>query len=225
MTRIAFFSLLAALLCVSAFTARYAASDFYYEKAQTSYHALNLEALDSAKPLAAIIDMLDKALDWRSSHADAIDLKADLLFQSWWLSPDGQYVHQSNLLQRAATLHLSSLEYRKDWVYSAARLAMIYSNQPELDKNFSYWFLKSHKLGLYETDVAKSLMHVGLTNWPRLNESQRSMTIDFVRTSIEQKSNSPNSMRQVLTGYAKLDYVCESIKLTSRAKEVCNSTN
>lgn len=212
-----------ALCLFSALCAYFGLADFYYQRAKDQYTQLNLSQLSLAKQLNPVVIDVDRALSVRSSHADALDLKADLLYQSWWLSPDGQYLHQSNYLKEAAKLHFRSLNIRKNWSFSTSRLALIYSHQTELDEQFDYWYSKSHRLGLYETSIARSLMQLGLQNWQRLTVDQRSKTMDFVRVSIEQKVNSPQSMAKLLNHYQKREYACRELPDSPRKNRVCAS--
>jgi len=209
------------LLASSVWIARYALSDFYYQRVKTSYSAVDFSSLRYARELSHFIDEIDKSLSLRPTAANSLDLKADLLYQSWWLSPDGQYFQDSKQLQAAAALHNDALQIRKNWVFSIARLALIYSHQAELDEQFDYWFTKSHKLGLYETAIAKSLMQLGLNNWDRLNLKQQSITLDFVASSIEKKSNSAKAMELLLNRYDRLSEVCKRLPNTPRKLSVC----
>jgi hypothetical protein len=157
----------------------------------------------------------------RRDAADALDFKADLLYQSWLLSPDAQYLDDSHLLQEALRFHYEALEIRLGWSFSAARLALIYSHQAKLDHNFDRWFVEAHRLGLYETAIARSLMTIGLSNWTRLSGQQKSLTIDFVRTSIEQKANSTAKMKLLLDRYKKRHEACSILAATPRKIKVC----
>ena len=212
---------IAAILSVSLYAARYAAADFFYERAKRSYDSLDISKLQYASELKELKQDVDRSLMLRRGSANALDFKADLQYQSWWLSPDGQYLQDSDLLQNAVTLHMEAQNYRKDWSFSAARLALIYSNQRRLDKRFARWFAQAHRLGLYETTIARSLMVVGLNNWAQLSEAQKRMTQDFVAASIEQKANSPTMMRSVLDSYQLRDVVCASLLNTTRKTKVC----
>lgn len=201
---------------------RYAIADYYYEKAKSRYDASNLRSFEFSSELQPFIDVVDRALTWRRSHADALDFKADLLYRSWWLSPDGQYLDQSALLQRAVRLHKEALNLRRNWSYSSARLALIYSHQAKLGKEFDKWFLETHRLGLYETSIAKSLMTIGLQKWSQLNKRQQDYTMDFIRVSIEQKANSPEAMAILLDRYKKRAEICLNMpNKTPRAIAVC----
>jgi hypothetical protein len=198
-----------------------AISDYYFETANQRLQALNIDVEKTSRVLQPILNDVDKALYWRRNSAEALDLKADLLYQSWWLSPDGQYFQQSTLLKTAATLHLQALSIRKDWAFSVARLALIYSHQSTLDDRFERWFFESHRLGLYETTIARSLMTIGFQYWPQLSASQRRLTMDFTRVSIEQKANSAESMITFLDSYGKREEVCRTLSNTPRKLRVC----
>ncbi|RBP52943.1 hypothetical protein DFR28_101327 [Arenicella xantha] len=202
---------------------RYAISAYYYERAKSSYDAIDLDSLEYASDLLPFINDVDEALRWREQYADALDLKGDLLYQSWWLSPDGQYLEQSTLLQTAAMLHERALLIRQNWSFSVARLALIYSNQKKLGDEFSLWFSEAHRLGLNETRVAYSMMQIGLHHWPVLSGQQRQQTTDFTRISIEQKANSTKVIRALLSGYGQLDFMCSELPVTKRMQEVCTN--
>jgi hypothetical protein len=209
------------LLLISLSAAKYALADFHYQRAKTTYDHLDIAKLKYARELDEIVDTLDKSLRFRRNSADALDFKANLLYQSWWLSPDGQYLQDSQLLQNALLLHEEAQAHRKSWVFSAARMALIYSHQAELDSNFHRWFIESYRLGLYETTIARSLMVVGLQNWEKLLESQQSLTMDFIRASIEQKANSAQAMVILLDGYQLRQEACEALPNTPRKIAVC----
>lgn len=212
-----------ALFLFSALCAYFGLADFYYQRAKDQYAQLTLSKLTLAKQLKPVIIDVDRALNIRSSHADALDFKADLLYQSWWLSPDGQYLHQSHYLQEAVKLHLGSLDIRKGWSFAISRLALIHSYQVDLDKKFDHWYSESHRLGLYETSIARSLMELGLQNWSRLTVDQRSITMDFVRVSIEQKVNSPQSIAKLLNHYQKREFACRELPDSPRKNTMCKT--
>lgn len=215
--------LIVSLLLFSIWVARYALADFYYQRSKTAYGQLDISALSYSHELDEVVNDINSSLELRRSAADALDFKANLLYQSWWLSPDGQYLDDSLLLQQALLLHLEALEIRRGWAFSAARLALIHSHQAKLDDNFDQWFTEAHRLGLYETSIARSLMVIGLSNWARLSEQQKSLTIDFARASIEQKANSTAKMTAFLDGYQKRWEVCNSLADTPRKIKVCEN--
>lgn len=209
------------LLSFSALCAYFGLADFYYQRAKDHYRVLGQSQLSSVKDLNSVMVDVDRSLAVRGSYADALDLKADLLYKSWWLSPDGQYLHQSDYLQEAVRLHLRALKVRKGWVFAISRLALIHSHQQVLDEKFHHWFFESHRLGLNETLIARSLMEVGLLNWERLTYDQRTITLDFIRVSIEQKANSPQSISMVLRRYQKREYVCRELPDSPRKITMC----
>jgi hypothetical protein len=219
--RLAKVSFVITLLLISLSAAKYAIADFHYQRAKASYDYLDIAKLKYARELNEIVDTLDQSLRFRRNSADALDFKANLLYQSWWLSPDGQYLQDSQLLQNALLLHEEAQAHRKSWAFSAARMALIYSHQAELDSNFHQWFIESHRLGLYETTIARSLMVVGMQNWAKLSESQQSLTMDFIRASIEQKANSAQAMVILLDGYQLRKEACEALPNTPRKIAVC----
>jgi hypothetical protein len=102
-------------------------------------------------------------------------------------------------------------------------MALIYSHQAKLDVNFERWFAESHRLGLYETTIARSLMIVGLQNWKRLSGPQRRITMDFIRTSIEQKANSAEAMIILLDSHQKRFDACNTLPDTPRKIKVCEN--
>ena len=106
-------------------------------------------------------------------------------------------------------------------VRHAARIALIYSHQRLPNKKFSQWFFESHRLGLYETDIALSLAELGLQNWSDLTGKEIALTTDFIRVSIEQKKNSPKSMAQLLRKYKKHAQLCAVLLSTNRKNEMC----
>lgn len=209
-----------ALTSVSA--ANYGVADYYYQRAKDTYSAMPVGELSYARELSPVLEDVTRALDLRDTHADALDFKADLLYRSWWLSPDGQYLSQSSFLQQAAALHLTALETRQGWAFSSARLALIYSHQSKLDERFEHWFAEAHRLGLYETRVARSLMIIGLQNWTSLSVNQQELTMDFIRASIEQKPNSPQWIARVLDRYQKRNDVCDFLPDTARKLKACS---
>jgi len=209
------------LIVTSIVCARYALADFYYQNAKDHYGFLSASQSITVKHIKPIMADIDDALKLRASHTDALDFKADLLYQLWWLSPDGQYLHQSDHLQKALKLHLRSNDYRINWAYSAARVALIYSHQPNLDEKFEYWFAKSHRIGLYETAIARSLGELGLQHWPFLTDDQRKLTKDYIRVSIEQKANSPMSMALLLSRYKKHKSICFELPSSVRKDQMC----
>lgn len=216
------FLLLLGLLLIAIIAMRHAIADYYFDRAKRSFDTAIFSDFEYSYDLSPFLGDINIALTWRASHADSLDFKANLLYKSWILSPDGQYLSDSKLLQDALLLHGEAQKYRKNWVFSAARQALIYSHQPALDSNFGQWFEESHRLGLYETSVAHTLMSIGLQNWRRLSERQKSLTLEFVRTSIEQKSNSPQAMKSVLDRYQKRREVCEALLDTDRKMIVCD---
>jgi len=224
-TTVAKMILIVVLVLVSVQVAIYGFADYYYQRAKDAYSVMALSELRYARELKPVIAGVTRSLSLRKTHSDALDFKADLLYQSWWLSPDGQFLHQSSLLKQAVALHLKAYELRKDWSFSAARLALIYSHQSKLDKKFDYWFTQAHRLGIYETSIARSLMTVGLTHWEQLSKQQKALTMDFIRTSIEQKANSAKAMAILLDRYRKRGHVCRSLPNTSRKKSMCEISN
>jgi len=162
-------------------------------------------------------------LSLRRRSADALDFKANLLYQSWWLSPDGQYLQDSQLLKEALIFHREAYALRKNWAFSATRQALIYSQQATLNKDFDRWFVEAHRLGLYETSLARSLMVIGVQNWERLTEPQHILVLDFIRTSIEQKSNSPELIALFLQQYNLYNHVCSALPSTIRRDRVCET--
>ena len=219
--RLAKLLLIIGLLAVSLWAGKYALADFYYQRAKTAYDSLDLKNLNYSRELDPIIEEVNYSLSLRRDAADTLDFKANLLYQSWWLSPDGQYFQNSRLLQDAVLLHKEAQLLRQGWAFSSARLTLIYSHQAKLDINFNQWFVESHRLGLYETTIARSLMIVGLRNWDRLSALQRNLTMDFVRTSIEQKANSAAMMIRVLDKYQRRGEVCDALLNTARKTRVC----
>lgn len=209
------------MLFVVYLIAKLALADFYYERSLNNFKPLNLEQLEHSSELDSITDDVDRSLALRRSSANTLDLKADLLYQSWWVSPDAQYFNESHLLRSAAALHLEANQHRKGWAFNAARLAVIYSHQRHLEQEFNYWFSESHRLGLYETKVARSMMILGLQHWSQLTPVQQSMTSDFIRTSVEQKSNSLGFISSLLNQHKKREYVCSSSDKTTRMTKMC----
>ncbi len=210
------------LISIALCAGRFAIADYYYENAKLAYEAIDVSRLEYGRELQPLIEQLDKSLKWRRNQVNALDFKANLLYQYWWLSPDAQYLDQSSLLQNAVRLHIEASSLRRNWSYSAARLTLIHSHQSRLDKRFDKWFAESHRLGLYETSIARSLMSIGLQQWRQLSDQQKSYTIDFIRISIEQKSNSPESIALILDRHNMRADVCISmIEKTLRAEKVC----
>ena len=210
------------VLLITYYSTKYAVADFYFERSQANYSALNLDALESSHQLFGVLDDINNALVLRPNSAKVIDFKADVLYQSWWISPDGQYLQDSTLLQTVVALHIKANKFRQGWAFNASRLAITYSHQRELKQNFDHWFSKSYQLGLYETQVARSMMFLGLENWNKLSATQKTMTLDFIRASIEQKSNSIKSILSVLEQYQQLEQICSPSKKTDRMKLLCN---
>lgn len=211
-----------ALVFISALSMRYAIADYYYQSVKDRHQSLGRSNIVTAENIRSLIADIDSALSKRGTHTDALDLKADLLYQLWWISPDGQYLQQSTYLQEALKLHLRSKRYRGDWAYVAARIALIYSQQAFLDEKFSYWFAESHRLGLYETAIARTLAELGLQHWALLTNEQRKFTADYIRVSIEQKVNSPMSMALMLNKYQKHEDLCLELPSTARKDQVCS---
>ncbi len=214
-------SVITVLLALAVLCSRYALADYYYDRAKRAYQSLNQSTLNYSHQLSPVLSDIDKSLTLRQASARSLDFKADLLYQSWVLSPDGQYFHQSDLLQRAAEIHIDALSLRHDWAYSTARLALIYSHQRSFDTEFDRWFHEAHRLGLYETRIARELMNVGLQHWLRLTEAQQELTLDFVRASIEQKANSQQAMIQLLDRYNRRGEACARLPGTPRKELVC----
>ena len=213
--------LIVGLLVGSIWSVKYALADFYYQRAKTAFDSIDIDKLDYSRELDGIIEDVDRSLRLRRSAVDPLDFKANLLYQSWWLSPDGQYLQASRLLQDAVRLHMEAQEHRAGWAFSAARLALIYSHQRKLDLKFDEWFVESHRLGLYETKIARSLMILGLRNWARLSTQQQSITMDFVGASIEQKANSPRAMIWLLNHFEIRGKACDTLPDTLRKITVC----
>lgn len=222
--RIAKLFLIVGLLVGSIWSVKYALADFYYQRAKVAFDSLDIDELDYARELDGIMVDVDRSLNLRRTAADPLDFKANLLYQSWWLSPDGQYLQDSDLLQGAVRLHGEAQKLRQGWAFSAARLALIYSHQAKLDRNFDRWFVESHRLGLYETKIARSLMIIGLRNWERLTNLQQNLTMDFVRTSIEQKTNKPKVMIMLLNHYKMHRKACDTLPDTQRKIAVCQGS-
>ena len=210
------------LLASVLFIAPLAISDFYYDQAKASFNVVQEGSHDKESVYNSIFEKLNKSLRWRKANVEALDLKARVFYQSWWFYPDGQYIHQSKKLQSAIDLHKLELTIRRDWSYSAAQLALIYSHQPTINDDFSYWFAESYRLGRYEAGIARSMMNVGFIKWAELNDEQKLQMIEFVRLSIEQKSNSSAYMRVVLDEYNKRSYMCEKLDRTPRVSAICN---
>ena len=210
------------LLVLIVITTKFAVADFYFDRANNSYKKLNIGQLRSAKFLTPAMKDVDKSLSWRRDNAQTLDLKAVLLYQQWWLSPDAQFFNQSELLRNAEKYHLEALKLRQDWSFTYAQLVFIHSNKRKLDDEFAFWFSKAFEFGRYETAVARSVMEVGFRYWAQLNQSQKDMTIEFARISIEQKSNSPQLMKDIFTQYGLIKLVCEKIEATERKNKVCS---
>ncbi len=222
MVRLLSLSFLALLIFIfSGVAIRFAAADFYFERAKTAYSSTQLNELQRSEMFLPFLRDLESALTWRSSHVDAIDLKADIFYQIWWLFPDAQYYEESSLLQSSIKLHESGLLIRKNWSYSQARMALIFSHGRELGPEFDRWFKSTHKIALYEAGLARSMMTVGLANWPRLSRSQQQITVEFIVASIEQKSNSLSDLKAELTVHKKLGLVCENTGNTERSSQLC----
>ena len=223
--------LISRLICVALLIAlalkagQFAISDYYFEQAKQRRQALNIDVEKTSRVLLPILREVEKALYWRPNSAEALDLKADVLYQSWWLSPDGQYFNSSKLLQAADATHRKALNIRKDWSFVIARLALIHAQKPAIDAEFETWFAKAYQLGRYETEIARSMMQIGLQAWPRLNPQQRQQTIEFTRISIEQKANSSKFIRALLSDYEQLDFICNELPRSKRMKKVCQSSN
>jgi len=216
--RTSFFVISVALIFTAA---RFALADYYYSQAKATFDTLDIDQLEYSYELKPIIDGVERALKLRKT-ADFLDFRGELAYQSWWLSPDGQYFQDSPTLQKAVEYHIEALELRQGWSYSTARLALIYSNQAILDENFEYWITEAHRLGLYEASIAYSLMIVGLLNWDKLSPKLRDITVDFIHTSIEQKSNSPKKLKTILEKFGKHEFVCSKIADTWRKMQVCD---
>jgi len=226
--------LISRLICVTLLIAlalkagQFAISDYYFEQANQRRQALNIDVEKTSRVLLPILRDVEKALYWRPNSAEALDLKADLLYQSWWLSPDGQYFNSSTLLQAADATHKKALKRRKDWSFVIARLALIHAQKPTIDAEFDGWFTKAYELGRYETEIARSLMQIGLQAWPRLSPQQRQQTIEFTRISIEQKSNKPRDIRSILASSNALGLICveltdgANVTISARVRAVCN---
>jgi len=221
MYRFGIVACLAAVVFASTVALRYALADFYYQQAKLSYENLEIAELTYSHELKAGFKDIDLSLQWRRDSSDALDFKANLLFQSWWLSPDAQYLDDSALLQEAVNLHYEASALRQGWVFSSARLALIYSQQANLGKQFDHWFAESHRLGLYEARVARSLMVLGLQQWSRLTKKNQALTTEFIQASIEQKSNSPDMISSILDQYQRRQEVCSALQSTPRMIKVC----
>lgn len=223
--------LISRLICVTllialAFKAgQFAISDYYFEQANQRRQALNIDIEKTSRVLVPILSDVENALYWRPNSAEALDLKADLLYQSWWLSPDGQYFNSSKLLQAADATHKKALIIRKDWSFVIARLALIHAQKPEIDAEFEIWFAKAYELGRYETEIARSMMQIGLQAWSKLNQKQRQQTIEFTRISIEQKINSSKFIQKLLADYGQLEFMCNELPSSRRMQNVCQSAN
>ncbi len=215
------FIVLCSLLFVVVISLRVAIADYYYERSRRAFESIDFSNFDYARELESYFSDINRSLSWRAKNADALDFKANLLYQSWVLSPDGQYLQESDLLQEAVQLHNEALKYRSGWAFSAARLALIYSHQAQLDTHFNAWFTEAHRLGLYETSIAKSLMLMGLENWQKLTQLQRQRVLEFVQVSIEQKSNSADKIKLILKHYNKWQKVCRSLHVSQRMMNVC----
>jgi len=199
----------------------WAVSDYYFSRAKDQFNAIDFNQQRYARILNSPMAEVEKALQWRPSNTEAIDFKGDLLYRMWWLSPDGQYLMDSNLLKKAKQMHIKALSTRKNWPFTMARLALIYSHQPQLDENFNIWFSKSFDFGRYETQIARSMMRVGLENWLQLTSQQQTQTVEFIRLSIEQKVNQTRDIKQMLINFDKLQYVCSKLPISIRMQEVC----
>lgn len=210
------------LLGLSALCVRYSVSDFYYEAAKKQYNTINVDEERSAEILLPVYQDLERSLSLRHNNPEALSLKANSLYAHWWISPDAQFYENSLLLQEADSLHRDSLKYRKLWSFGFSQLALIHVQKATLDSDFDQWFEAAYEIGRFETSIARSLMQVGMINWTRLTEKQRTLTLDYIRISIEQKANSPGYMRNVLRSYGQLEYVCGLLANTQRKTKVCS---
>jgi len=210
-----------AIIFLSVISARFAFADFFYEQATAEYQKLKTDQLVYSNELDTAFQQINVSLQWRRSAADALDFKADLLYQAWWLSPDAQYLNESSLLRDAVSLHEEAAKLRQNWSFSTARLALIHAQQANLTNVFDYWFAESHRLGLYETRIARASMLLGLENWSRLNQANRKRTLDFIAASVEQKANSTAMMVAVLDQYHQRENVCRVLPSTPRLSKVC----
>ena len=215
------FAVVFLLIILAIVTGKFVVADFYLDRASDNYNQLDFEKLRNAKSLESVIHDIDQSLKWRRDNAQALDLKATLLYQQWWLSPDAQFFSESKLLRDAEKYHLDALKLRHDWSFTLAQLALIHSNKEALDNDFSHWFSKAYEFGRYETVIARTLMEVGLRFWSQLNQSQKEMTLEFARISIEIKSNSSQAMKALLIQYGQLAFICNHTKRTERQGRVC----
>ena len=206
------------LLFIAFYAGRFAVADFYLEQASTAYQQANVE---SVTQLQTILVDIDKALQWRANSAEALDLKAEVLYQYWWLSPDGQYYSDSSLLQQADHLHKQALKYRNDWSFTLARLAFIHANKPHLDEEFNTWFKRAYELGRYETKIAYSMMLLGFDYWDQFDAIQRQQTIEFARISIEQKANKLTHLKAVFMRHQQWHFICQTLPSTERKETLC----
>jgi len=213
------------LLVVSAFSFKYAISDFYFDQAKGKYASLDLRTVEDKSEFDEILTDLNKSLSWSENNAKALDLIGDLLYQQWWIFPDGQYLQNSELLQRAEVVQLKASKLRPKWAFSAAHLMMLYSQQEAIESDFSYWFERSYELGRYETSISLLIMQVGLEKWSRLTKDQKIKTVDATRISIEKRGNKPREIRAYLKRKKKLEYICEQLADTKRKELTCNQSN
>ena len=206
----------------SFYSIKFAIAHYYYISAKSKSEKLFLSSEEVNKnTFEDLLGITELSIHYRSRASNTLDFKGDLLYSYWTKYPDGGQLNDSRLLRQALESHGEAAKIRKNWSYSVAKMAVLYSYDNVNNESFRYWYSEAHRLGLYESPIARSMMVLGLENWEELDSKFRSMTSNFTRVVLEHKNNSVSAIKSMVAPYPAFYEVCDSLPRSNKMISVC----
>lgn len=210
-----------ALLLLIYTSSRHLVSSLYLEQAKQSFRSDN----DADKQLLVIVDsltLLDKSLVWNRYNANALGYKSFVLFEQWQLAPDDSLAENSILLNNAIENLVQAIDQRPNWPFYHIQKAQIYSEFENLDEQFYQSFGRAFELGKYETNTALRLLKIGIDYWFKLSEDYQVKVIELMHLSLQQKSNSPRDLWQLIDANNLGNWFCFKLPESDRRDQMCS---
>jgi len=171
--------LLAGLLCLMWFSARWGLANIY------AYQALkHIEQWQAKKP--ELVEETTEAMVWikKARHLDSnnpelISYQAQIF--EWQALLNEDEIKTSSYLESAAKLYRDALSIRPTWPFDWVALADIKSQLNQFDSEFSKALERSSTLGPWEFTIQKRLINIGFKHWDKLTSADRDNFLQTIR--------------------------------------------
>ena len=168
------------------------------------------------------LSLVERSLAWSDLNADAHSYYGFLLLEKWQLESSTSREQDSLLLAEAIKSLDRAIEQKPGWPFYHIQKAQIFSAQNRLDEGFYRSFQTAYELGRYEKTTALNLLKIGLHHWSGLSEEMRAMVIELMHLSLQQKSNSPRDLWQLVDGSNLGTWFCFKLPVSERRDRFCS---